>query len=226
MAIVIGALALWYTRAPPEENLIPAIVVSIVPAAPLSPMENDQPVAAEQTTHIDPTPEPSKVETKVEPPPEEIKPPPPRPAEIALPKPEPKPVERKSVEKRPVEKRRVEKLSPPQEAHERAAAREASRQSSVAASNNYNSLVIGQLERAKGYPPGGADWKNLRGVYGQQCGQPLGCPCHEVIGQFNSRPGSARHRAACIALSAFPAGDDSTADIVFLGAILRGALRR
>ena len=136
-AIVIGALALWYTRTPPEEKLIPAIVVSIVPAAPLSPMENDPSVATEETTHIDPTPpEPPKVETKVEPPPEEIKPPPPQPAEIALPKPEPKP-----VEKKPVEKKRVEKLPPPQEAHERAATREASRQSSVAASNNYNSLV-------------------------------------------------------------------------------------
>ncbi len=161
--IVIGALALWYTRAPPEENLIPAIVVSIVPAAPLSPMENDQPVAAEETPHIDPTPEPSKVETKVEPPPEEIKPPPPHPAEIALPKPEPKPVERKAVEKKPVEKRLIEKLRPPQEAHERAATREASRQSSVAASNNYNSLVIGQLERAKRYPPGGLTGKTSVG---------------------------------------------------------------
>ncbi len=147
-AIVIGALALWYTRTPPEEKLIPAIVVSIVPAAPLSPMENDQSVATEETTHIDPTPpEPPKVETKVEPPPEEIKPPPPQPAEIALPKPEPKP-----VEKKPVEKKRVEKLPPPQEAHERAATREASRQSSVAASNNYNSLVYGHLQRFKSYP--------------------------------------------------------------------------
>jgi periplasmic protein TonB len=150
--IMIGALALWHTRAPPEENLIPAIVVSIVPAAPLSPMENDQPVAAEETRHIDPTPEPSKVETKVELPPEEIKPPPPRPAEIALPKPEPKPVEKKPFEKKPVEKRRVEKFSPPQEAHERAATREASRQSSVAASNSYASLVYGHLQRFKSYP--------------------------------------------------------------------------
>src|SRR5262249_18504415 len=83
--------------------------------------------------------------TKVEPPPEDVKPPP-RPAEIVLPKPEPKHIAKKPVEKKLDERR------PPQQESERAAAREAPRQSSVAASNAYASLVYGHLQRFKGYP--------------------------------------------------------------------------
>jgi protein TonB len=159
--VLIGALAHWYIRTPPEEEIIPAIMVSIVPAAPVAPVEDDRPMATEQSEHVDPTPEPPKVETKAEPPPEEIIPPT-RPAEIVLPKPEPKPVERKLVERKPVEKKPVERkpvekkpVEPQrqaQEAHERAASREALHQSSVAASNAYNSLVYGHLQRFKTYP--------------------------------------------------------------------------
>jgi protein TonB len=161
-AAAVAALVLWYKRTPPEPPVIPAIMVSFEPAAPTTPVENDKSFAAQETQQIDPTPEP-QVETKAEPPPpEEIKPPPPRPSEIALPKPEPKPVERKPierklVEKKPVERKPVEKklvVQPrqPQEAQERGAAREASRQSSVAASNAYLSLVYGHLQRFKSAP--------------------------------------------------------------------------
>jgi len=156
-SIVISALALWYTRAPRAQNIIPAIVVSFAPAAPISPVESEQPVTTQELERIDPTPEPPKVETRVEPAPEEVKPPPeeikppPRPAEIVLPKTEPKPVAKKPVEKKPVEKRLVE-TRPAQQASDKAAAHEAPRQSSVAASNAYASLVYGHLQRFKSYP--------------------------------------------------------------------------
>ena len=113
----------------------------------MAPVEDEKSYAAEASAHIDPAPEPPKVEAKVEPPPEEIKPPPTPPSEIVLPKPVPKPVERKLVERKPVEQPR-----PAQEAHERAASRDAPRQSSVAASNAYASLVYGHLQRFKSYP--------------------------------------------------------------------------
>jgi protein TonB len=128
----------------------------------VAPVEDEKSYAAEASAHIDPAPEPPKVEAKVEPPPEEIKPPPTPPSEIVLPKPVPKPVERKlverkpvekkPVERRPVEKKPVEQPRPAQEAHERAASRDAPRQSSVAASNAYASLVYGHLQRFKSYP--------------------------------------------------------------------------
>jgi periplasmic protein TonB len=161
-AAAVAALVLWYKRTPPEPPVIPAIMVSFEPAAPTTPVENDKSFAAQETQQIDPTPEP-QVETKAEPPPpEEVRPPPPRPAEIVLPKPEPKPVERKIVERKPVEKKHVERrpverkpVEPQrqaQEAHERAASRDAPRQSSVAASNAYASLVYGHLQRFKSAP--------------------------------------------------------------------------
>jgi periplasmic protein TonB len=167
-AAAVAALVLWSKRTPPVQPIIPAIMVSFEPAAPVSPIENDQPVAKQETPQIDPTPEPPKEEARVEPPPpEEVAPPPPRPTEIALPKPEPKPVEkkpvekklvekkpveRKPVEKKPVEIKRVERSQPPQEASARVTAREAPRRSSVAASNAYASLVYGHLQRFKSYP--------------------------------------------------------------------------
>lgn len=159
---LIGTLVYWYTRTPPEEKIIPAIAVSIVPAAPVTQVEDDMPVAAQETPKIDPTPEQPKVEVKAEPPPEEIKPPPPPPlpAEVVLPKPEPvekkpvekKPIEKKLAEKKPVEKKPPIEYRPAQEARERAASREALHQSSVAASNAYNSLVYGHLQQYKSYP--------------------------------------------------------------------------
>jgi protein TonB len=160
-AAAVAALVVWYKRTPPEQPIIPAIIVSFEPAAPSTPVENDRPFAAEQTEHVEPVPEPPKAEAKPEPPPEAIKPPPPRPAETAIPKPEPKPierkpverklVERKPVERKPAEKKPVERLPQPQEAQEKAASRQASRESTVAASNAYASLVYGHLQRFKSY---------------------------------------------------------------------------
>lgn len=158
-AAAAAALVLWYERTPPEEKLMPAIMVSFAPAAPAVPAPADEPIAQQQTEKIDePPPEPPKVEEpKIEqPPPEEVAPPPPRRAEIALPKPEPKRVERKkpAPEKRPSP--RETRPPPPQEKRVAMATPEASRQSSAAASSAYSSLVYGHLQRFKQHRPAAA----------------------------------------------------------------------
>jgi periplasmic protein TonB len=136
-AMAVAAVALWYERTPPEANILPAIAVSFEPQAAVQPQSNDA-LAQQQSELHEATPEPPKVEEeKVEQPPEQLMPPPPAPAEITLPKPEPK-----RVEKKPVQEKR-------QEAHAVAAPAEATRRASVAASNAYNSLVVGHLQRFK-----------------------------------------------------------------------------
>lgn len=168
-AAAATALILWYQRTPPEPPPIPAIMVSFAPAAPAVVEHADEPVVQEKMEKIEESPpEPPKVEEpkleelKIERPPERIAPPPPRPAEITLPKSEPKPVERKSIERKPIEKRHaetkpVEKRPQPQDAHDKAATREAARQSSVATSDAYSSVVYGHLQRFKSHaaPPNG-----------------------------------------------------------------------
>jgi protein TonB len=163
-AAAVAALIAWYQRTPPEQPLMPAIMISLAPAAPAVVEHADAPVVQEKMEKVEETPpEPPKIEepkieeAKIEQPPEEVAPPPPRPAEITLPKSAPKPVERKSVEQRPIEKRHaekkpVEKQPQSRDAQDKAATREAARQWSAAASNAYSSLVYGHLQRFKGYP--------------------------------------------------------------------------
>jgi protein TonB len=167
-AATVAALVAWYQRTPPEQPLTPAIVVSFAPAAPAVAEHADEPVAEQKVEQIEDTPpdppkveEPKVEEAKVEQPPEKVAPPPPRPAEIALPKPEPKRVVRSEPkrvvrnEPRPVERTKPpERRLPPQEGRAPAATPAVARQSSVTASNNYASLVVGQLERNKQIPPG------------------------------------------------------------------------
>ena len=143
-AAVIGALALWYTRTLPEENIIPAIVVSLVPVPSSSPQTEDLPVGPTMEQVEQTPPEPPKIEEQKPIERVEIPPPPPQPhAEVTLPKAPPKPAEKpKHVSKPPA----PETSAPPR--GERVG------QFSAAASNNYSSLVVGQLERAKRYPPG------------------------------------------------------------------------
>jgi len=144
--IVIGAIVFWYTRVPREDNIIPAIAISFAPAAPTLPEPSDEAIDEKPVEAVEAAPTPPPPPPKVEPLPEEVEPPPPRPAEIALPKPEPKPIEKKPVERPPPP-------PPPRESRETAAMRDAMRQASVAASNAYNSLVFGHLQRFKRYPP-------------------------------------------------------------------------
>jgi periplasmic protein TonB len=143
-AAVIGALALWYTRTLPEENIIPAIAVSLVPVPSSSPQTEDLPVGPTMEQVEQTPPEPPKIEEQRPIERVEIPPPPPQPhAEVTLPKAPPKPAEKpRHVSKPPA----PETSAPPR--GERVG------QFSAAASNNYNSLVVGQLERAKRYPPG------------------------------------------------------------------------
>jgi len=155
--VAVGVLVLWYTRTPPEPNLIPAIAVSLAPAAPVTPAQRDEAVAEQAVTAVEPDPpkvEEKPVEKIIEPPPPEVTPPP-QPAQVVLPKPPPKPIEKKPIEK-PVEKKLVEKKPveqlPRREERDAAASREAARQSSVASSNAYNSLVYGHVQRFKHYP--------------------------------------------------------------------------
>jgi periplasmic protein TonB len=152
-AAAVTALVLWYKRTPPVQPIIPAIMITFEPAAPQMPAHDDKPLAEQKVEEIkEPPPEPkveeSKIEEpkiepqKIEQPPEKVAPPPPRPARIALPKPEPKPEPKRVEHKKPTDTR------PPREARDPEAT-PVTRQARVASSNDYNSLVIGQLERAK-----------------------------------------------------------------------------
>jgi protein TonB len=132
---------------PAETDIIPAIAVSLETRAPVSSEQSFDAVAEQKVEQVDATPPtpPDVVQPKVEPP-EKIEPPPPVQSEIALPKPPPKPVEQKKP---------VAPQAAPQEARQAAAAREAVRVASVAASNVYASRVFGHLQRFKrNYPPG------------------------------------------------------------------------
>jgi protein TonB len=141
---LIAALVLWYTRTPPDDNIIPAIVVSLVPAPSSSPSVENQDVAVgPPMQEIEETPpEPPKVEEQK--PVEQVIPPPPpvQQAEVTLPKPEPKP--------KPIEKPKPAPR-PPQEAHAPPPSQRVA-QFSQAAANAYNSLVYGHLQRYKRYP--------------------------------------------------------------------------
>ena len=143
----VGAVAWWYTHATPEQNLFPAIVVSFAPtpaSAPQKIQDEDAPIAPVEQ-QVDPTPpEPPKV-VQEEKPVEQPPPPPPKPAEIALPKPEPKP---KPVQKPTPPPRPVVTETHVLQKSERIGA------FSPAASNQYNSLVFGHLQRYKRYPDG------------------------------------------------------------------------
>ena len=142
-AMVIGTLALWYTRTPPEQNIIPAIAVSLVPAPSSSPQIEDQDIAvgppmeqADQTP-----PEPPKVEEQK--PIEHVEPPPPlrQQAEVTLPKPTSKPIEKP----KPTPKPPASETSAPPKA-------ERIGQFSPASASAYVSLVYGHLQRFKRYP--------------------------------------------------------------------------
>jgi protein TonB len=141
-AAIIAAIALWYARQPPAEpNILPAIMVSLAPVEGSSPEMQTEDVAVGPTMQqADETPkEPPKVEEKpVE---QVVQPPPPQQqAEVTLPQLEQK-VEQPTPEAMPPA---PETRAPPK--NERVA------QFSQAASNAYNALVFGHLQRFKRYP--------------------------------------------------------------------------
>jgi protein TonB len=147
-AAIIGAVALWYARQPAEPNILPAIEVSLVPVEASSPEVHNEDVAVGPTMQqADEAPkEPPKVEEK---PAEEVmQPTPPQQAEVTLPQ-----VEQKVEQPKPeVMPPAPETRAPPKNEHVA--------QFGQAASNAYNALVFGHLQRFKRYPRG------LRGVEG------------------------------------------------------------
>ena len=148
-AAIVAAIALWYARAQPAEpNILPAITVSLVPVQASSPQVQTEDVAVGPTMQqADEAPnEPPKVEEK---PAEEVmQPTPPQQAEVTLPE-----VEQKVEQPKP-------EVMPPAPETRALPKNEQVAQFSQAASNAYNALVFGHLQRFKRYPRRG------RGAHG------------------------------------------------------------
>jgi protein TonB len=142
-AIVVALL--WHRSAPPAPELVPAIAVSLAPvqsAAPEIHEQEDLPAGPEMQQADAPPPEPPKQEEqKVE---QQVPPPPPaQNPDAALPKEEPKPIETPKEEVPPPA---PETTAPPKNEHVG--------QFTQAASNAYNALIVGHLDRYKRYPEG------------------------------------------------------------------------
>jgi len=141
-AAIVAAVALWYARGPVEQNIPPAIVVTLAPVESSSPEIQDQDIAVGPTMQQAEAapPEPPKVEEKPE---ERVEQPPspPQQAEVTLPRNEPKEEEKpKPVVQPPAPETRA----PPKNEHVG--------QFSQAGSNAYNALVFGHLQKFKRYP--------------------------------------------------------------------------
>jgi len=142
-AAIIAAVALWYARQPAAEpHILPAITVSLAPVEASSPEIQHEDLAVGPTMQeADEAPKepPKVVEKPVE---QVVQPPPPQQqAEVTLPKVEQK-VEQPTPEAVPPA---PETRAPPK--NERVAA-----QFTQAASNAYDALVLGHLQRFKLYP--------------------------------------------------------------------------
>jgi periplasmic protein TonB len=139
-AAIVAAVALWYARRPVEPTILPAIAVTLAPAASSSPEIQDQDIAVGPTMQqAEAAPqEPPKEEKPVE---QVVQPPSPRQeAEVTLPKDEPK-QEEKPTESRPPA---PETRAPPKTEHVG--------QFSEAGAKAYSALVFGHLQRFKRYP--------------------------------------------------------------------------
>ncbi|MBV9979822.1 energy transducer TonB [Bradyrhizobium sp.] len=148
-ATIIAAIALWYARQPAAEpNILPAITVSLAPVQASSPEVQNEDVAVGPTMQqADETPkEPPKVEEK---PAEEVmQPTPQQQADVTLPE-----VQQKVEQPKP-------EVMPPAPETRAAPKNERVAPFSQAASNAYNALVFGHLQRFKRYP------RALRGAHG------------------------------------------------------------
>lgn len=140
-AATIGAIGFWYSRQPAEQNLVPAIAVTLAPVEASSPTIQDQDIAIGPTMQqAEATP---KEERKVEEKPlEQVvqPPPPPQQADVTLPqqeqkleKPEPQPVAPAPETRALPKNARIGEFT-------------------EAGSNAYNALVFGHLQRFKRYP--------------------------------------------------------------------------
>jgi protein TonB len=140
-AAIVAAIALWYLHQPKAEpNILPAITVSLAPVEASSPEVQNEDVAVGPTMQqADEAPkQPPKVEEK---PAEQVmQPTPPQQAEVTLPE-----VQQKVEEPKP-------EVMPPAPETRAAPKNEHVAQFSQAASNTYNALVLGHLQRFKRYP--------------------------------------------------------------------------
>ena len=139
---ILASIALWYARRPAPPTIIPAIAVSLAPMEASSPEVQTQDLAvgpamqqAEEAPRQPPKPEEQKIEQEVPPPPPQQQ------ADVTLPKSEPKRVEEPKPEAPPPA---PETRAPPNS--------ERVGQFTQAASNRFDALVAGHLERFKRYP--------------------------------------------------------------------------
>jgi protein TonB len=140
-AAIVAVIALWYARQPKAEpNILPAIMVSLAPVSASSPEVQTEDVAVgPRMQQADEAPkEPPKVEEK--PADQVIQPSPPQQAEVTLPE-----VQQKVEQPKP-------EVTPPAPETRAPAKNERVAQFSQAASNTYNALVLGHLQRFKRYP--------------------------------------------------------------------------
>jgi protein TonB len=139
---IIASIALWYSRHSPRPTIIPAIAVSLAPMEASSPELQNQDLAvgpamqqAEEAPRQPPKPEEQEIEQEVQPPPPQQQ------ADVTLPKSTPEPFQEPKPD------------APPPAPETRAPPRsERAGQFTQAASNRYDALVAGHLERFKRYP--------------------------------------------------------------------------
>ena len=134
-AAVIAALAFWYTRASPEDNVLPAIAITLAPPTSAPAPDMSLPIGPLQQEQEYQPPEPPKEPTPVEQPVDKLMPPPPQPAEVTLPKPAERVIEPK---KRVEPQQKQEARAPPKNV--------APQRASSAASDAYKALVSGHLK--------------------------------------------------------------------------------
>ena len=140
-AAIIASIALWYVRKPPPLHIIPAISVTLAPVEASAPQIQNQDIAVGPTMQQAPAArkQPPKVEDKpVE---KVVQPPPPqKQAEVTLP-----------TAQKPIEKPKPVYTPPAPETRAPPTTRHIST-FTLAASNAYDALVFGHLQRFKHYP--------------------------------------------------------------------------
>jgi periplasmic protein TonB len=139
-AAILVTVAFWYVRQPPAPHILPAISVSLAPVEATSTETQNLDVAvgpAMQETKEQPKEEPKVEDKQVE---QVVPPPPQQQADVTL------PTEQKQVEKP------KEEVAPPVPETRAPPPTPKVAQFTQAASNAYDALILGHLQRFKRYP--------------------------------------------------------------------------